>query len=211
MRAISETIGIEQTFPAGESAWAGGVSPFGIGWRKLMMWLFLIGDALLFAGFLSAYGFVRLASQNWPNPLEVFHVELLAVMTFTLISSGATMALSVEAARRDEWNRVVRFLLLTLIGGTAFLGMQVYEWLQFIGEGARLGSNPWGVPLFSASFFLITGFHGTHVLSGLILLGIVTFRASKGRLRAEGLELTGLYWAFVDLVWVFIFPLFYLI
>ncbi|MBI4028109.1 MAG: cytochrome c oxidase subunit 3 [Verrucomicrobia bacterium] len=206
-----ETVQTIERTEAFESPWAGGVSPFKTSWQKLMMWLFIIGDALLFAGFLAIYGFVRLASPSWPNRAEVFHLELIALMTTALISSGATMATAVEAARRGHWRMVVRFLLLTLAGGLAFLGMQAYEWSQFIAAGATLQSNPWGVPPFGASFFLITGFHGAHVSIGIVILLITAVRSATGRSRAGGLELAGLYWAFVDLVWVFIFPLFYLI
>ena len=194
-----------------ESPWAGGVSPFAMGWQKLMMWFFIVGDALLFAGFLAGYGFVRIASPSWPVPAEVFHLPLITLMTFILVSSGATMAAAVEAGCRGRWNTAVKLLILTVLAGAAFLGMQAYEWKELIHKGAALSSNPWGVPAFGASFFLITGFHGTHVLIGVLLLAIVAYRSAKRKTLPEGLEVAGLYWAFIDLVWVFIFPLFYLI
>ncbi|MBI4481403.1 MAG: cytochrome c oxidase subunit 3 [Acidobacteria bacterium] len=194
-----------------ESHWGGGVSPFAVGWNKLMMWLFIITDALLFAGLLSGYGFVRQISPQWPDRSEVFHLEFIALMTFILISSSATMATAVGAARQGNRKMATRFVLLTVLGGLAFLGMQAYEWTTLIGEGARLYTNPWGVPHFGAAFFLITGFHGSHVLSGVIILAIVALRNALGRSTAEGVELAGLYWHFVDLVWVFVFTLFYLI
>ena len=194
-----------------ESAWRGGVSPFAVSWQKLMMWVFIVTDALLFAGFLASYGFVRLASPQWPNRAAVFHLEFIGAMTFILISSSATMATAVAAARRAKRALAVRFLLLTILGGLCFLGMQAYEWTSLIQRGARPYTNPWGVPAFSASFFLITGFHGSHVLTGVVILAIVALRSVMGRSTAEGVELTGLYWHFVDLVWVFIFTLFYLI
>ena len=194
-----------------ESPWGGGVSPFAVGWSKLMMWVFIITDGLLFAGFLGGYGFARLASAAWPDRSAVFHLNFIALMTFTLISSSATMATAVAAARKGDKKIALRFLLLTIAGGLAFLGMQAYEWTTLIRAGARLDSNPWGVPHFGAYFFLITGFHGSHVLSGVIILAITALRTAIGRSRAEGVELAGLYWHFVDLVWVFIFTLFYLI
>ena len=89
--------------------------------------------------------------------------------------------------------------------------MQGYEWIHLIRDGATLVSNPWGVPVFSACFFLITGFHGTHVLSGVVLLAIMVIRSAKGRATPDGIEVVGLYWHFIDLVWVFIFTLFYLL
>lgn len=186
-------------------------SPFGAGWQKSMMWVFIVTDALLFAGFLGGYGFVRLASPTWPDRAEVFDLRLIALMTFVLISSSATMASAVAAARRSDWRMVVRFVLLTVLGGLCFLGMQAYEWTNLIREGATLASNPWGVPLFTSSFFLITGFHGTHVLTGLIVLAITAIRSATGRSATYGVEVAGLYWHFVDLVWVFIFTFFYLV
>src|SRR5262249_22436456 len=146
-----------------------------------------------------------------PDRSAVFHLNFIALMTFTLISSSATMATAVGAARQGRRNLVLRFVLLTILGGLAFLGMQAWEWTSLIQAGARLDGNPWGVPHFSAYFFLITGFHGTHVLSGLIVLVILALRTSLGRSRPEGVELAGLYWHFIDLVWVFIFTLFYLV
>jgi len=194
-----------------EIHWEGGVSPFGVPWQKLMMWLFLVTDALLFAGFLTGYGFVRLASPTWPDQSDVFPMLKIATMTFILISSSATMATAVGAAHRRDLRRAVWFVLLTAVGGAAFLGMQVAEWTGLIREGARLTTNPWGVAPFSAFFFMITGFHGTHVLIGVAILATLGVRLWKGRASGLGVELVGLYWHFVDVVWCFIFPLFYLL
>ncbi len=192
--------------------WGEGTSsPFAVSWNKLMMWVFIITDGLLFAGFLAGYGFARLSSPKWPDQLAVFHIGVIALMTFILISSSATMATAVGAALQGKRLVVARFLLMTILGGLTFLGMQAYEWTNLIREGAKLYSNPWGVPQFGSYFFLITGFHGTHVLTGVMILSIVAGRWIKGRCSAEGVELAGLYWHFVDLVWVFIFTLFYLI
>jgi cytochrome c oxidase subunit 3 len=185
--------------------------PLGISWQKLMMWVFVISDGLLFAGLLAGYGFLRLASSSWPDRHEMFHMQMIGFMTFLLISSSATMASAVAAANRANFPAAVRFLLLTIVGGLGFLGMQAYEWTTLIREGARLSTNPWGVSAFGATFFTITGFHGSHVLSGVAILAITAWRAARGRSTAGGIELAGLYWHFVDLVWVFIFTLFYLI
>ena len=191
--------------------WDGGVSPYDVSWQKMMMWWFIITDGLLFAGFLAAYGFSRLAAGEWPAQAEVFSLNFITAMTFILISSSATMATAVAAARRGDSKIAVRFLLLTILGGLVFLGMQVFEWATFIHEGARLDTNPWGVPAFSSYFFMITGFHGTHVLIGVVVLLVVAVKAARGRYSAEGVELAGLYWHFVDLVWVFVFGCFYLV
>lgn len=195
------------------ASWSGGVSPFGIGWRKMMMWWFIVSDALLFAGFLASYGFTRAASDSWPDRMKVFHgMHFIAAMTFVLITSSATMATAVSASSRGHRKAATQFLLLTLLGGLCFLGMQAWEWTSLIQQGARLTVNPFGgPPAFTAYFFMITGFHGTHVFIGTIILLIVSLLSARGKSTAEGVELAGLYWHFVDLVWVFVFGCFYLI
>ncbi|MGH2454067.1 MAG: cytochrome c oxidase subunit 3 [bacterium] len=198
------------------SAWAGGESPFAVSWPKLMMWLFLLSDALTFAALLSGYGAMRLTAGAWPRQADFFNVNfVVGPMTFILICSSATMAVAVGAARRGERALVTRFLGLTILGGLMFLGMQVFEWTSFIREGGRLSGwvgHAEGVPpMFSATFFVITGFHGGHVTSGVIYLIIKALQAARGTLSAEAVEVAGLYWHFVDLVWVFIFTLLYLL
>jgi cytochrome c oxidase subunit 3 len=207
-----------------KSDWGGGKPPFGLSRGKLTMWLFIASDAFTFAGLLAGYGALRASLPEWPNPKEIFkafpligEAPLLFVgfMTLILISTSFTMILGIEAGKRMDRKGVLRYLWLTIAGGILFLLCQVYEWSHFIGEGARLTSNPWGVPLFSTSFFVITGFHGTHVLSGVILLIVMAIRVAKGIYDRQGsylgVEIAGLYWCFVDLVWVFIFPYFYLL
>lgn len=191
--------------------WAGGTCPFDAGWRKVMMWWFIVTDGLLFAGFLGAYGYARILALHWPEQSAVFSLKYIAAMTFVLISSSATMASAVDAARQKRRDIALRFVLLTAIGGAVFLGMQAYEWTHLIREGARLNANPWGDASFGAYFFLLTGFHGTHVLTGVIVLLTTAIRSARGLTTADGVEIAGLYWHFVDLVWVFIFTLFYLL
>jgi len=194
-----------------ESRWAGGVCPFDAGWKKVMMWVFIVGDGILFAGFLGSMGYARMMSSSWPVLSEVFNLGLIAVMTFVLISSSATMAAAVAAAAKGTRPLVFRYLGLTILGGATFLGMQAYEWTHLIGEGVRPWGNPFGDPNFGAYFFLITGFHGTHVLIGVLINCITAMRFSKGVTPPENVEMAGLYWHFVDLVWVFVFTLFYLL
>ncbi len=177
----------------------------------MMMWWFIVTDGLLFAGFLASYGYSRGHADSWPNQAHVFNMKLITAMTFILISSSATMATAVAAARKNDLKAATRFTLATIVGGLIFLSMQAYEWSTLIREGARPDHNPWGVPAFSAYFFLITGFHGTHVLIGALVLAIVAIKALRGKVTSEGIELAGLYWHFVDLVWVFVFGCFYLI
>src|SRR5215510_3526473 len=195
------------------SDWGGGRSPFGTTWSKFMMWIFIISDALTFAGFLIAYGFMRTISPSWPIQTEIFNMGLITFMTFMLITSSAFMAVAVGAARSGNSSAAAKFLFLTIVGGLIFLGCQVFEWTHFIEEGARLTHNPWApdVPQFAASFFLITGFHGFHVLSGVTILAIVAIRAMMGKYSPDGVENAGLYWHFIDVVWVFVFAFFYLL
>jgi cytochrome c oxidase subunit 3 len=203
-----------------DAHWRGGVSPFGATWQKTMMWIFIITDGLLFSGLLSGYGYLRMASKiPWPETTKVFSIPFIALMTFILITSSAFMGTAVTAARLGDRKKAVSNLMLTILGGAAFLGCQAYEWSHIIHEGARLtGALPGselaqlGVPpQFSASFFVLTGFHGSHVFSGLVILVITLIRTAMGKTPAQGVEMAGLYWHFVDLVWVFIFTLFYLL
>jgi cytochrome c oxidase subunit 3 len=194
-----------------ESRWAGGTCPFEAGWKKVMMWVFIVGDGILFAGFLASYGYARMMSAEWPVISEVFNLGLIATMTFVLISSSATMAIAVSAAARSDRGTVLRYLGMTVVGGLVFLGMQAYEWTHLIEAGASPWGNPFGDRLFGAYFFLITGFHGTHVLIGVLINAITAMRYGKGITPAENVEMAGLYWHFVDLVWVFVFTLFYLL
>jgi cytochrome c oxidase subunit 3 len=140
-------------------------------------------------------------------------MALITFMTFALISSSLVMALSVAAAQQGDKTRAVQFLWATIGGGIIFLGCQAYEWAHFIGEGARLDVNPWmpEVPQFTAAFFVMTGFHGFHVLTGLLLLIFTAIRAGMGKYSGDSVEIAGLYWHFIDVVWVFIFAFFYLL
>jgi len=191
--------------------WGGGRSPWDVGWPKLMMWLFLISDAMTFAAMLIGLWVTRLAGRTWPNRLEIIDLHFVAAMTVILICSSTTMAMAVYAIRRGERRQTVWFLAATIFAGLLFAGMQAKEWSHFIGEGARLTGNPWGVPAFSFSFFVITGLHGAHVLAGIVYLWAMADRVARGRSSAEGVEVAGLYWGFVDLVWVFIWSSIYLL
>jgi len=195
-----------------EAHWGGGAAPFGASWQKTMMWIFIVTDALLFSGLLCGYAFLRMASpMPWPKQSEVFSIPFIALMTFILITSSAFMGSAVTAARLGDRRKTLLNLALTVAGGAAFLGCQAIEWSHLIHEGARLTTNPWGAPQFGQAFFLLTGFHGSHVFSGLVILVITLVRSMMGKTPAQGVEMAGLYWHFVDLVWVFIFTLFYLL
>ncbi|NNC60716.1 MAG: cytochrome oxidase subunit III [Eudoraea sp.] len=314
-----------------ESVWGGGNQPLGASYGKLMMWFFIVSDALTFSGFLASYGFSRFKFiETWPIADEVFtHVPFIhgnfpmyyvAFMTFILIMSSVTMVLAVDAGHRMMKNRVILYMFLTIIGGAIFVGSQAWEWATFIKgdygaletkggrilqfvkadtgeraaladfaeqietervtqqknvgiwysdetslpsysleevtqgfltnpnilirtetineegektlltreeslakikdaklvvEGANLVRNEYGSRLFADFFFFITGFHGFHVFSGVVINVIIFFNIILGTYERRGhyemVEKVGLYWHFVDLVWVFVFTFFYLV
>jgi cytochrome c oxidase subunit III len=204
--------------------WSADKQAFDMPWEKLMMWVFLVGDTFIFSLFLVGYMAVRMsATDPWPSMSEVFAMEifghtfpllLIAIMTFILITSSGTMALAVNYGYRKKKELTFRFILATALLGLVFLGFQVYEWTDLIvNKGVRPWGNPMGASQFGASFFMITGFHGLHVTGGVIYLLVVAFRVKRGYYEKRGyesVEIAGLYWHFVDLVWVFIFAFFYL-
>jgi cytochrome c oxidase subunit 3 len=203
---------VENVERARFAEWGGGVSPFAVGSKKLGMWLFIVSDSLTFSGLLVGYSYVRIASERWPMPFEFWPTIVMAtLMTFCLLSSSLTMALAVRASSLGDRPRVVRFILLTMLGGLLFVLLHAKEWAGLLAEGVRMWENPWGVPLFGASFFTLTGLHMLHVISGVIYLGVIALGVSRGRFTHEDVEISGLYWHFVDLVWMFIFPLVYLL
>jgi len=314
---------------ADKTTWEGGSRPFNLSYGKMMMWFFILSDALTFSGFLAAYGLMRFKFiDSWPIAEEVFtHVPFthspqpllyVAFMTFILIFSSVTMVLAVDAGHHMKKNKVVLYMLLTIVGGLIFVGSQAWEWktfihgshgaletrsgniLQFVDEagkpvnihsfaigeseriadtrdkgiwfsedahaipsinvanvtdgfkanpklrikteniidghkeilshaaslekikqavgvveGANMIHNEYGKPLFANFFFFITGFHGFHVFSGIVINIIIFFNVVLGTYEKRGhyemVEKVGLYWHFVDLVWVFVFTFFYLV
>ena len=203
-------------------------------WGKAMMWIFLLSDTFIFSIFLLSYMTVRMSTTvPWPYPSEIFALSfggepipliLIAIMTFILITSSGTMVLAVNYGYRKDRVRTAILLLITAAFGATFVGMQAFEWTKLIvEEGVRPWANPFGAAQFGSTFFMITGFHGFHVSVGVIFLIIIArkvwrgdfdvgkrgfFTSRKG--RYEIVETMGLYWHFVDLVWVFIFAFFYL-
>ena len=275
-----------------QASWGGNASPFALSYGKIMMWFFLVSDALTFGGFLASLAYARHFYHGaWPIGEEVFHslpfltgdypLIYVAIMTFILIISSVTMVLAVEAGHRNHQRGVIQWMAATVLGGLIFLGSQAWEWSHFIhgstygkvlladgslavvqaiGEGehaqiqalkiveaggtytlnqkiegetaknlyferaknpdniikgARLDANEYGPQAYGNYFFFITGFHGLHVFSGVILNLLVLIFSIQGRFKRVGhyemVEKVGLYWHFVDLVWVFVFTFFYLI
>jgi cytochrome c oxidase subunit 3 len=177
--------------------------------KKMAMWLFIIADSATFAGCLVAYGFIRNATPNWPRP---FHsITNVAVMTLILLTSSLTMMIAVRSAEAGNKGKAFRWMMITAAAGIMFAALHLKEWMGMINEGATLFHNPWGTPLFSSLFFSVTGLHLLHVTGGIIALIAVGIRYQGGRYNADDLEITGLYWHFVDLVWMFVVPLVYLL
>ena len=182
---------------------------FSIPSKKLAMWLFIIADTMTFAACLVVYGFLRNGTPDWPRP---FHsITNVAIMTFVLLTSSLTMLTGLRAARAGDKSGAFRWTMITAALGLVFAVLHVREWIALIGEGMTLFKNPWGTGLFGASFFSITGLHLTHVSCGLIALLAVGVRYKGGRYNADDIEILGLYWHFVDLVWMFVVPLVYLL
>jgi cytochrome c oxidase subunit 3 len=204
--------------------WSADKQTFQVPWGKAMMWIFLLSDTFIFTCFLTGYMNVRISTPvPWPNPSEVFALEvfgvsvpllLIGIMTFDLITSSGTMALAVNYGYRRDRGRAAALMFITAAIGAIFVGMQAFEWTKLIvEEGIRPWGNPMGASQFGAAFFMITGFHGLHVSAGVVYLTVVAMKVLRGDYEKKGyeiVEIVGLYWHFVDLVWVFIFAFFYL-
>ena len=180
-------------------------SPYAIPTRKLTMWLFIISDAVTFGAFLFSYGYIRVSAANWVRPFETASVINVIVMTVVLITSSLTMLGAVDASKAGDKAKAMRFLYSTMALGAIFAALHLREWFQLFGRGITLSSG-----LFGQTFFTITGLHLLHVISGVIALLVVATKYSSGKLTAGYVENTGLYWHFVDLVWMFVVPLVYL-
>jgi cytochrome c oxidase subunit 3 len=241
--------------------WGGKISPMSLSYGKMMMWFFLVSDALTFGGLLTSLGFAKFSNPEttaeWPMGEEIFthlpfthgHFPLIyvALMTFILIASSVTMVLAVEAGHRMDKKGVIKWLAITVVGGFIFLGSQVWEWKTFIAgpdgnlvtwnDNATLQHNvyggdytvnydshghiidttvhEYGPTLYADYFFFITGFHGFHVFTGVLFNLIILINVIKGTYERRGhyemVEKVGLYWHFVDLVWVFVFTFYYLV
>jgi cytochrome c oxidase subunit III len=196
-----------------ESPWSGGASPFAVNSKKLGMWLFIVSDSLTFSALLVSYAFVRLSTPDWPRPFEIWPaIAKSTLMTLILLSSSLTMVLGVAAAHKGEVKKAVRFLFYTMLCGLAFVLIHATEWYTLITqEHVTPWSNPWGTPLFGGTFFGLTGLHMLHVTIGVVYLGVIAWGYGKGKWNADHVEVSGLYWHFVDLVWMFIFPMIYLL
>ena len=233
--------------------WSGGKSPYNVSYGKLMMWFFLMSDSFTFGAFLISYGSIRFSLNNWVDHNYVFNkfpltgeanlpLAFVSLMTFILIFSSVTMVLAVHEGHKMNKKGVEKWMILTILGGLAFLSCQAWEWTHLITSrhkvlvdgviqywGTTTSHNPWGPHVmfngemvatpgpvaFGGYFFGITGFHGFHVFSGVIINLVMLIKTKMGDFQKRGhyemIEKAGLYWHFVDLVWVFVFLCFYLI
>ncbi len=213
--------------------WSGGKSPYNVSYGKIMIWFFLVSDAFSFGALLISLWTNRFSLTSWPDPNEVFssfpfmgHTYLplmfVSLMTFILIASSVTMVMAVQAGHNMDKSGVTKWMIWTIIGGAAFLACQAWEWNHLYHQGAWWGSNPFtnvdgtvGTPAFTNYFFTVTGFHGFHVFTGVLFNIMVLVNTLKGTYERRGhyemVEKIGLYWHFVDLVWVFVFTCYYLL
>ena len=176
---------------------------------KLAIWLFLASDCLFFGAFIAAYLLYRNRPQSGPTPAKVYSIPFTSVSSFVLLMSSLTMVLALAAIQRGDLRRLRIWLMSTALLGSVFVGGQIYEFTKFAQKGLSLDTN-----LFGSTFFVLTGFHGAHVTVGIIWLLSLWGIAARGRLAerdAEKVEVAGLYWHFVDVVWIVIFTLVYLI
>jgi len=192
--------------------------------RKLGTWLLLVTEIMFFSAIIGASWTLRLRTTTpgadfqgpWASPNQILNVPLTGLNTFILICSSVTMVEAFAAAEKGDQKRLRLFLLATLILGIAFVSTQAYEYQKlYFQEGLTFKSAPYGVnPLYGATFYAQTGVHGTHVTAGVLALAYVTRKAFRGgftKENHEAVELVGLYWHFVDVVWIFLFPIVYLL
>jgi heme/copper-type cytochrome/quinol oxidase subunit 3 len=189
---------------------AGERTSTGLNHRKVLMWTFLGSECMFFASLISNFQVQRGRSLNGPYPDDVINIPFTSVTTFALLMSSLMMVLALAAIQRNDVRRMKIWLLACSFLGTLFLGGQFFEFTQFVAEkGLKLSTN-----LFGASFFVLTGFHGTHVTIGVIWLISLYFAAARGKITVKdslSVEIAGLYWHFVDIVWVAIFTVVYLL
>ena len=181
----------------------------GVSNSKLAMWVFLGSDCLLFGALISTYLLLRHRSVTGLGPTDVFDIPFTSVSSFVLLMSSLTMALAVAAIVRGDVQRNRVWLVTTAFLGATFIGGQVYEFTTFYREGLGYTTN-----IFGSAFYTLTGFHGVHVSVGIIMLMslfVMSMRGNLGPERAETVEIVGLYWHFVDVVWILIFTIVYLI
>jgi cytochrome c oxidase subunit III len=185
-------------------------SPFAVPAKKLAMWLFIISDIMTFAACLVAYGFLRNSTPNWPRPFQSSTIVSVMVMTFIMATSSLIMVLAVRAAKAGDKAGAFRYSMFTLLAGLIFAVLHIREWMGMIAQGVTFYKNPWGTGLFGGAYFSVTGMELLHVIAALIALLIVSLGYKSGRYSAGDIENCGLFWQFINIVWMFVVPLVYL-
>ena len=182
---------------------------------KIGMWLYIVTDAMMFAGFLLGYALIRARTPEWPHPADILGIGLSTAMTTLLIISSVTMVIAQAKGENKDRAGMLKYLCFTILGGMIFLGLQAYEYTHLAHAfGMTLSNFTGGHPLFASTFFVVTGFHGLHVLSGVIYLIVIAGRTAAGKYdsgNCNEVEICGLFWHFVDLVWILVFTFMYLI
>lgn len=181
----------------------------GIHSDKMGMWVFLCSEVMFFTGLIGSYIVLRFGAESWPDPGQTLNIWLTAFNTFILICSSVTMVKALEAIKNGNTRKLKLFLSLTLLFGAFFLGVQIYEYRELLHHGFTPQAS-----LFGSVFYTCTGFHGFHVFCGVVCMAFVTGKAFLGKYsqaRHQGIETIGLYWHFVDLVWIILFTIVYLI
>ncbi len=188
------------------------MSPFAMPSKKLLMWLFIASDIVTFAVLFYGYGYLRNSSSNWPTPFQ-FSPTILRVMGLTaiLVTGGFFMTNAVHEANLNNRRSGARWMGLAALLGVLFIAIHMQEWRQLINEGLTLSHSPWGANQFGSAFFLLTGLHVLHVLAGVLALGIVAIGYRRGRCDAMDVEIWSLYWQFVEVVWIILVPMVYLL
>ncbi|MEY2478883.1 MAG: hypothetical protein QOG87_4198 [Actinomycetota bacterium] len=187
----------------------GHVTVTGVSNEKLAMWAFLGSECLLFGALISTYFLYRGRSVSGPTPKDIYDIPYTSVSSFVLLMSSLTMVLALSAIQRGDHQRLRVWLTATALLGASFIAGQIYEFTAFIREGLTIKTN-----LFGSSFFVLTGFHGVHVTLGIVMLLSLVGLSKRGALpqsKSEVVEIAGLYWHFVDIVWIVIFTVVYLI
>lgn len=193
----------------GEEGTLEGFSP-----RKAAMWAFLVSEIMFFSGLIVGSWAVRAAAEEWVAPGVVLDIPITALNTFILISSSFVMAEALRAAQLGDQKALVKRLSLVLLLGLTFVSIQGFEYFELVHKGLTPWASPVGPAAFGSTFFLQTGFHGAHVSGGLVALAYVALKARTGAYTGENhetVELMGLYWHYVDVVWIFLFPIVYLL
>ena len=178
------------------------------------MWSFLASDAMTFAALLTSAGILRRESHDWPSSASILNLGLAGVMTALLLVSSVLMVSALAGVKRNDHPRFRKYLLFTILCGAAFIALQGFEWRHLLHAGMTMSQNPWGAGLFGATFYVLTGFHGLHVLGGVLYLTGIFLIDLRGRYHADNyaaVEIAGLYWHFVDIVWIFVFAFVYLL